>query len=157
LFDGAGWFVGPAIALFLFALLIVFLDAQSTDLLLWTGHRVAGTEQGGIVFYQWHGQNYTIDVPGYGSSNAVSVYLDPADPAKARAGDAVNRTIVALPIGVPVAAGVALIAAGLTRRSRWARRQRRRSVPSTGYGYGLDSEFVTRHLQQQRRNRGNAP
>lgn len=37
-FDGAGWFVGLAIALFAFALLAVLLELQSPDLLLWTGH-----------------------------------------------------------------------------------------------------------------------
>jgi hypothetical protein len=74
-FDGAGWFVGLAIALFVFALLAVLLELQSPDLLLWTGHRVTGTEQGGIVSYRWHGQAYSLNASGYGSSKSVSVTL----------------------------------------------------------------------------------
>ena len=56
--DGAGWAVGLAAVLFVFALLVVLLDLQSPDAVLWTGHHVTGTEQGGIVSYRWQGQNY---------------------------------------------------------------------------------------------------
>ncbi len=66
--DGLGLFIGPAIALFVLALLVVVLELHIPEILLWTGHRVVGTEQGGIVFYQWHGQNYSLDAPGYQSA-----------------------------------------------------------------------------------------
>lgn len=155
MFDGAGWFVGVAVVLFVFALLVVLLEAQSGDLVLWTGHRVVGIEQGGIVTYQWQGQNYSIDVPGYGSADAVSVYLDPGNPTHAMAGNAVNRTVVALPFGVPAIAAVVLLALGLTRRYRWTRRQMRALTRPPGYGRGLDPEFVARHLRQLRRGRKN--
>jgi hypothetical protein len=35
-FDGAGWFVGLAVALFVFALLAVLIGLQSPDSVLWT-------------------------------------------------------------------------------------------------------------------------
>ena len=67
-FDGAGLFVGGAVVLFAVALLAVLLGLQSPDRVLWTGQQVTGTEHGGIVTYGWHGQSYSLDVPGFGSS-----------------------------------------------------------------------------------------
>ena len=148
MFDGAGWFVGPAVALFVFALLVVLLELQSPDRVLWTGHRVVGTEQRGIVFYRWHGQNYSLDVPGYGSSKAVSVYLDPGDPSQAMMDTAANRAPVVLLVGVPVAGGVELVAVGLGRGYR----HKRRKMRPASYGDGLDPEFVARHLRELRRD-----
>jgi hypothetical protein len=124
-FDGAGWFVGLAIALFVFALLAVLLELQSPDLLLWTGHRVTGTEQGGIVSYRWHGQPYSLNASGYGSSKSVSVYLDPANPGTAMVDNVADRALVASLVGGPVAGGVILLVVGLTRNYRWDRRRAR--------------------------------
>jgi len=56
-FDGAAWFVGLAVALFVFALLAVLIGFQSPDSVLWTGQHVTGTEQQGVVYYRWHGQS----------------------------------------------------------------------------------------------------
>ena len=47
------------------------LELHTPEILLWTGHRVAGTEQGGIVFCRWQGQNYSLDAPGYRSDVAA--------------------------------------------------------------------------------------
>jgi hypothetical protein len=90
-FAGAGWFVGFAVVLFTFALLMVLAGLQSSDSVLWTGQQVIGTEQGGIVSYQWQGQSYSLDANGYGSSKAVSVYLDPGNPSDAMTDSAVDR------------------------------------------------------------------
>jgi hypothetical protein len=124
-FDGAGWFVGLAVALFVFALLMAFLDLQSPDHVLWTGQQVVGTEQGGIVSYRWDGQTYSLDVPGFGSSNAVSVYLNPDNPSYAMVDNTADRVGTSLLVGGPVAGGVALLVVGLTRKRRWARRNAR--------------------------------
>lgn len=126
-FDGAGWFVGLAAVLFAFALLAVLLELQSPDLVLWTGHRVAGTEQGGIVTYRWAGQQYSLNANGYGSAQDVSVYLDPANPGNAMIDNLPDRIVVTAFIGVPVAGGLALIVAGLTRKPRRVRRKVRRA------------------------------
>jgi hypothetical protein len=122
-FDGAGWFVGLAAALFVFALLAVLLELQSPDLVLWTGQRVTGTEQGGIVTYRWHGQQYSLDARGFGSAPHVSVYLDPADPGSGMVDNLPDRILVSSFIGVPVAGGVALLVAGATRKPRRIRRK----------------------------------
>ena len=91
LLDGAGVFVGLAVALFVFTLLAALLELQSADAVRWTGQRVVGTEIGGIVSYRWHGQTYSLDAPGYGSAKAIGVYVDPGDPSNAMIDNPVAR------------------------------------------------------------------
>src|SRR5215475_219087 len=148
LFDGAGWFPGLAVALFVFALLAVLLELQSSDAVRWTGQRVTGTEIGGIVSYRWAGQTYSLDAQGYGSAKAVGVDLDPSDPSNAVIDNTFPKLVQGALVAVPVAGGVLLLVAGLTRRRRWERRQMR-TAPETGQV--LDQEFVTRHLRELRR------
>ena len=126
-FDGAGLFVGLAVALFAFALLAVLIGLQSSDSLLWTGEHVTGTEQNGLVYYRWQGQSYTIDVSGNGSLKAIGVYLDPGNPGQAMIDNIPDRVAAILLVGVPVAGGVALLVAGGTRNYRWARRRAKRT------------------------------
>ena len=150
LFDGAGWFPGLAAALFVFALLAVLLELQSSDAVRWTGQRVTGTEIGGIVSYRWAGQTYSLDAQGYGSAKTIGVVLDPADPSNAVIDNPFPRVVEGSLVAVPLAAGVALLAVGLTRRRRWERRQMR-TAPETGQV--LDQEFVSRHLRDLRHGR----
>ena len=126
-FDGAGWFVGPAVALLVFALLAVLLELQSPDRVLWTGQQVVGTEQRGIVSYQWQDQTYSLDAPGFGSSKDINVYLDPGDPSHAMIDNVVDRVVAVLLIGVPTAGGAVLLVVGGTRNYRWARRKLKRA------------------------------
>jgi hypothetical protein len=126
-FGGAGWFVGLAVALFVFALLAVLVQLQSPDRVLWTGQMVVGTEQRGIVSYQWQDQTYSLDAPGFGNLKAVSVYLDPGDPSHAMIDNVFDRVAAALLIGVPVAGGVVLLVVGGTRNYRWERRKLKRA------------------------------
>jgi hypothetical protein len=147
LLDGAGWSVGLAVALFAFALLFLALEFQSPDIVLWTGHHVVSTEQGGLVTFRWHSEAYTVDVPGYGSGNKVDVYFNPADPSNAVADNVPDRVTTGLLVGVPVIGGVAVLLAGLSRKRRWARRQSRGAA---SYGSGLDPEFVGRQLKERR-------
>ena len=147
--DGAGWSVGLAAALFVFALLYVVLDLQSPEIVLWTGHHVVATEQQGLATFRWQGQAYTVDVPGFGSGNKVDIYFSPGDPSGAMADNVPDRVFAGLLVGGPVIAGVAVLVAGLTRKRRWARRQRRQAA---SYGDGLDPDFVARQLKAYRRD-----
>jgi hypothetical protein len=126
-FDGAGWFVGIAVALFVFALLALLVGLQSPDRVLWIGQRVVGTEQRGIVSYQWHGQTYSLDAPGFGNANDIGVYLDPGDPSHAMIDNVFDRVATVLLIGVPVGGGVVLLVVGGTRNYRWTRRKLKRA------------------------------
>jgi hypothetical protein len=122
-FDGAGWFVAGAVLLFVFALLALFIEFQSPDAVLWTGQRVVGTEQRGLIYYRWQGQQYTFPVNGVGNEQAVGVYLDPGNPAHAMLDSTIDRAVAVLLIGVPAAAGAGLFVMGGTRNYRWARRK----------------------------------
>ena len=109
--------------LFIFALLAVLIGFQSPDAVLWTGQRVVGTEQRGLIYYRWQGQQYTFPVNGQGNEKAVGVYLDPGNPEHAMLDSAIDRAVAILLIGVPAAAGVGLLVLGGTRNYRWARRK----------------------------------
>ena len=146
---GAGWSVGLAAALFVFALLFVLLDLQAPEGVLWTGHHVVATEQHGLATFRWQGQAYTVDVPGSGSGQAVDIYFNPGDPSGAMADNLADRAFAGLLAGVPVIVGVGVLLAGLSRKRRWARRRRRTGV---SYGDGLDPDFVARQLQARRGN-----
>lgn len=154
LLDGAGVFVGLAVALFVFTLLAALLELQSADAVRWTGQRVVGTEIGGIVSYRWHGQTYSLDAPGYGSAKAIGVYVDPGDPSNAMIDNPVARLIQGSLVIVPLAGGLAVLAVGLTRRWRWERRKARAVSAS---GRGLDPEWVARRLGELRRGRRDTP
>jgi hypothetical protein len=146
--DGAGWSVGLAAALFAFALLFLALDFQSPDIVLWTGQRAVGTEQNGLVTFYWKHHAYTATTPGSGSAKAVSVYFPPGNPDAAIAESIPDRLTAVALFAVPVAAGVVVLAVGLTRKRRWARRQSRESASQ--FGGGLDEDFVARRLQERR-------
>ena len=122
-FDGAGWFVGAAVVLLVFSLLAVLAGLQVPDSVLWTGQQVTGTEQQGLVYYRWQGQSYSLDVSGFGSSKAVSVYLNPGDPSQAMVDNVPDRVLAGLFVLGPAAGAVVLLVVGGTRNYRWQRRK----------------------------------
>lgn len=122
-YDGSGWFVGGAVVLVVIAVLALLLLLQSSDRVLWTGQQVVGTEQNGLVYYRWQGQSYTIDVRGYGSSKAISVYLDPANPSDAMVDNVYDRMVAGVLVLGPAAAALVLLVLGGTRNYRWFRRK----------------------------------
>src|SRR5690242_6558914 len=126
-FDGAGWYVGAAVVLLVFALLAVLAGLQSSDSVLWTGQQVTGTEQQGLVYYRWQGQSYSLAVPGSGSSKAVSVYLNPGDPSQAVIDNVFDRVLAGLLVLGPAAGAVVLLVIGGTRNYRWQRRKLKRA------------------------------
>jgi hypothetical protein len=155
LLDGAGWSVGLAAVLFVFALLAAILIAQAPESLLWTGQHAVGNEQDGLIVFRWHGQNYSAATTGDGFAKSAGVYFDPANPDDAIPDNGPERAFTGALVGVPALAGVLVLAAGLTRKRRWARRQRR---VATQYGGGLDQEFVSRQLENRRGGRpGSGP
>lgn len=127
-FDGSGWFLAGAGALFAVALLSALLSLQ-VDNLMWTGQKVTGTEQHGIAYYTWHGQSYTVDDTNSSTSAAhVNIYLNPANPGSAVVDNPTDRIITMLMVGVPVLAGIVLVVLGGTRSYRWKRRNVKRGT-----------------------------
>ena len=149
LLDGAGWSIGLAAAFFAFALIALGLELQSPDLVLWTGHHVVAAEQHGLAYFRWHGHTYATPVPGNGSG-PVDVYFDPANPQNSMAEDIPDRVVTALLIAGPAAAGLAVLAIGLTRKRRWAHR-RRRAEPAAGGDQ--DPDVFARLLDERRHGR----
>jgi 4-amino-4-deoxy-L-arabinose transferase-like glycosyltransferase len=126
-FDGAGWFVGAAVVLLVVSLLAVLAELQVPEHMLWTGQQVTGTEQQGLVYYRWQGQSYSVDVQGFGSSKAVSVYFNPGDPSQAIVDNVPDRVLTGLFVLGPAAGAVVLLVIGGTRNYRWQRRKLRRA------------------------------
>lgn len=147
LLDGTGWAIGLAAVLFAVSLVFVILTAQSPQAVLWTGQHAVGTEQNGLVYFTWQGRTYSTTVPGYGSARSVDVYFDPGNPLNAMAGNLADRVITGLLVAGPAAAGIAVLAIGLTRKRRWQRRRRREAAAAGGAG---DDEVFSKLLAQRR-------
>lgn len=117
-----------AIVLVVAGLLFIGLEAQSPTSMYFTGERVTGTVQGGIVFYEVNGSQYTQDYPEVSAppdGTRVGVYFYPDNPSTALV-DRPTRWIEALAIQVWfVAAAVLLVAAAFHRRTLRRRNERR--------------------------------
>jgi hypothetical protein len=122
-YDGSGWYVAGAVVLSVFAVLALLVGLQSPDHVLWTGQQVTGIEDQGIVYYSWHGQSYSIDVPGTASAKALSVYLDPADPSQAMINNVFDRVVASVLTLGPAVAALVLLVLGGTRNYRWFRQK----------------------------------
>lgn len=109
-----------AIVLVVVGLLFVGLEVQSPNRVYFTGERVTGTVQGGIVFYKVQGSQYTQDYPEVSTppdGTKIGVYFYPDNPSGALV-DRPTRWIEAGAILVWfVAAAALLILAAFRRRA----------------------------------------
>lgn len=119
-FEDTGAFTGFAVALFVLGSLFVLAEIQSPSMLQWTGTAVHDVQSGGIAYYQFQGQTYTLDVVSPGSWSST-VYLDPADPSTAMFGGTLTRWTEAGTVAGPYALAALLLALGFVRRSRLRR------------------------------------
>lgn len=152
-FDGSGWFIGLAIAFSAAGILWLLAEIQSPEVVLWIGHHVTGSEQGGIVFYRLQGHTYSLDVPGFGAARHVSLYVDPSDPSVAMIDSPAGRAFADLLSASPFLLALGLVAAGPVRNWRHRRRKRLGRLAS-GFGHGLDEDFVSRRLRELRSGGG---
>ena len=146
-FEDMGTFVAGAVALFVVGTLFLVAAVQSPSTLQWTGTAVRAVESGGLAYYTFHGQTYTLDItsPLLGSS---TVYLDPADPSNAMFSNPVTRWTDIGSVGGPYLASVLLLTFGFARRAR-RRRLRDRDL-QLSFGSGLDHTTLGRLLERQR-------
>ena len=146
-FSGLSFYVAGAGVCLLLAVLGFLGVRQSTaDMLLWSGTRVAASEQRGVVFYTWDHRQHTVDVPGYATKSHLTVFLNPAHPDDAVTDSLGTRILDALLTVVPASLSVVIMSVGVLQR----RIARRNSAYQGGYGHGLDPAVVHRLLAERR-------
>jgi hypothetical protein len=146
-FEDMGNFVAGAVALFMMGSLFLVAAVQSPSMLQWSGTAVKAVESGGIAYYSFHGQTYTLDVTSP-VLKSDTVYLDPADPSNAMFSNPVTRWTDIASVGGPYTASVLLLTLGFARRSR--RRHLQDSGSGVSFGTGLDHVTLDRLLDRQR-------
>ena len=79
-------FAVAAVVLLVVGAFCVLIELQSSSRIYWTGQRVTGTNEGGLVYYAVDGRPYTMDAPGPVPSRpvTVAVWVDQNDPNQAR-------------------------------------------------------------------------
>jgi hypothetical protein len=151
-FEDMGAFIAGAAALVVVGSLFLFSATQSPSMLQWTGTAVKAVENGGIAYYSFHGQSYTLDVTS-SLMQTGTVYLDPADPSTAMFSNPVARWTDIATVGGPYTAAVLLLGVGFARRSRRRRRRRQDHGNGLSFGTGLDHQTLS-HLRERQRNVG---
>ncbi len=109
-----------ALALVVLGVLAVLVQLQSPSMVCWTGERVVGTDDGGIIFYTVDGDERTLNDPREAPPRPepVRVCADPTDASRDRVaglGQAFDAAFVLTPF---VAAGVVVLVGLVRRRSR---------------------------------------
>ena len=115
-----------AIALLVMGVVAVLVEVQSPSGVYWTGDRVSGVSEGGIVYYRYGGAPYTIGDDHRSARDTravpVSVFVDPAEPTQARV-DSAARWLDGAFVGVWFVAAAAVVPFGVVRQRRRRRRQ----------------------------------
>ena len=143
---------GRAPALVWAALLIV-LGGITTGFaftsVLWTGTSIQGVERGGIVYYTFRGQNYSVDDTS--RFNSPTVYFDPHDPGGTAQLDNIAFRLVSVGLAaLPIL--IALVIIGFDIRRRRIIRRQTKAPDERVFGDGLDVDLVHR-LNVERRQR----
>jgi hypothetical protein len=116
-----------AVVLLVLGVLCVLVELQSPSLVYWTGERVPGTNDGGIVYYTVAGEQRTLNDPREAPAHPepVVVYADPEDSSRDRQAGIGKVFDAVFVLGPFVAAGAVLVV-GVVHRRRFLRRLARR-------------------------------
>ncbi|MGI3779434.1 MAG: hypothetical protein ACRYG2_01525 [Janthinobacterium lividum] len=111
------------IVLLVLGALCVLVELQSPSLVCWTGERVPGTNDAGIIFYTVDGEQRTLNDPHEAplQPKPVVVYADPQDASRDRQAG-IGKAFDAAFVLTPFVAGGVVIIVGLIRRRRFRRR-----------------------------------
>lgn len=152
-FEDMGVFMVWAVVLFMLGSMFLGAIVQSPSMLQWTGTAVHSVESGGIAYYSFYGQQFTLDVTS-SWLQADRVYLDPANPSDAMLGNPVVRWTELATVGGPYAAAVLLLTFGFARRSR-RRRLRADALGASEHAPPfLDRQRPGAHRDADQANRG---
>lgn len=148
--EGNRGLVAVVVILVAVSLLILHSCLSGPTAVQWTGTKVAGDERGGIVYYSYGGQQYSID--DNGRFNSTTVAFDDSDPSgTAMLLNPYERGFEIAGVVVPY-----LLAGGIVGLTLYRRRQRRAEFLSgndDGFGRGLDPEVVQRLIEKRRQGR----
>jgi hypothetical protein len=151
-FHGTGLYPVAGVLLLVFAMCFLVANLVSPSAILWTGTPVAANERGGIVYYQYHGQGYSIDDLNSYGSGPRTVYLDPSDPARAMIYTTGSRIFDVVTVGAPLVAAAGFFIAGFLRKRRNGRKlqlERETAGPDT-FGQGLDPEVIAQVIARRK-------
>lgn len=142
-FEDMGAFTGGAVALLVLSCLFLLAVVQG-PMLQWTGTAVPDVRSGGINYYSFQGQEYTLAL-AYREQWSSTVYLDPEDPSHAVFAHPAGRWIQGATVVGPFVGAFLLLAFGFARRSK-RRRKRLKDLKDPGhklsFGKGLDDRTV---------------
>jgi hypothetical protein len=146
--DGNRLVTAVAVLLVLIGSVILRSSLTGDSGLQWTGTKVQGVERGGIVYYSYRGQSYSLDQTSRFASNTVA--FDAKDPA--------DTAVLVYPLDrdLEVAAVLACYLAAIAVAGYAVVRARRRTAAPLGgrsadsFGSGLDPEVVRRLIEKRR-------
>ena len=84
--DGSGPYLWAASFFAVLGALLATAQILSSDFVIWNGHCTTASEEGGIVFFQANGQEYTIDdvaSPANSPTHTVTICYYPSHPQDA--------------------------------------------------------------------------
>jgi hypothetical protein len=120
-----------AVVLLVLGVLCVLVELQSPSLVYFTGERVPATDDAGIVYYEVHGEQRTLndrrEPPAH--PTATAVYADPDDSSRDRLAGPGRWFDAAFVLTPFVGAGAVLVVGGVRRR-RFRRRVAGRALRS---------------------------
>jgi len=127
-FEDTGAYPAFAAALLVLGSLFVLAEIQSPSMLQWTGTPVHAVQSGGIAFYSFQGQTYTLNVATPAAFSST-IYIDPAEPSTAMFSNVVTRWTEGATVVGPYVVALLLLALGFARRSRRRRKRLQARAP----------------------------
>jgi hypothetical protein len=143
--EGNGFII--SVAIFFVALGLILIPFVLLSSVQFTGTAVHGVDRGGIVYYSYKGQNYSLDDTS--KFNSHTVYFRPSRPdTTAELGNTPMKVLDVVIVAIPFL--IAFTIAGVEARRYWRYRRARNKPEPVGFGQGLDHD-VLRRLNEKRR------
>jgi hypothetical protein len=149
--DGGLYSLGALLAGAVASLFLLSVLASPNGWKWWNSVSVHGSEQGGVVFYSYQGQTYSMDDVSSMATRPRTVYINPANP-----NDAALSIEVAQVSDTAIVGGLYLVSAAflvVVIRRHMSRIRRADDLTRAPFGDGIDPETVQRILAARSPNR----